>query len=158
MKITFLNGTAIAVTVNDALYLFDAGESVFSELLRAELDPTSLKAVFISGRDYRRIAGLSQLISIFSWTKAYDGSGVSWLVPTNNIKDAVSAYVVGYREAPKGDLRVFSDGEVFSGDGFSVSARRTPSGDFLFTVDADGRRILILNGEITEIPTQGANK
>jgi ribonuclease BN (tRNA processing enzyme) len=56
------NTTALGIWRGDALYLLDAGGGVASQLVRREMSPDALRAVFISHMHADHIAGLPLLV------------------------------------------------------------------------------------------------
>ena len=135
MKITFLGTgaaslqknrdyTATAIEVGDSVYLIDAGASVFSKMLDYGVNPSRLRAVFITHAHFDHVSGLPMLVNIFSWTKTYGDIPVSYYFPEQRSIDSVVEFIdaIGEGKSVRGDFKTYGAGIIYEDQNIKVFA------------------------------------
>lgn len=145
------------LTINGRHYVIDAGYSLYTALVQNDMLPQDVAAVFITHMHGDHSSGLIEYIAHMKWGRRHQLS-TDIFVPSQKGKYALEALAEVMDPGKDVDLKVYSEGVIYSDDNVKVTACRTLHGaeTFGFLVEAEGKRIYFtgdMKGDISDMPT-----
>ena len=136
-----------AISINDSIYVIDAGVSLFSALRHNDLSPDNVKGIFLTHNHGDHSSGLAEYVDLISWSRKEVNPAI--FMPTREAADAMHAWVKLMDNGRDIELSVTHEGVIFHDENVKVTAIRTlhANPSFAYMLEAEGKRI-VFTGDI----------
>lgn len=145
-----------AVTVNKKHYIVDAGISLYSMLLKYDMEPADTEAIFITHMHGDHTNGLVEYANMMTWGRG-TSLGTRIFLPTMIGKTALQNMIQAQDYGREVPLDVFAEGAVFEDENVKVTAYRTAHCDrsYGFLFETADKRVYFtgdISGSLTDLP------